>query len=85
MVGEKRLLAQAMLRDRQRAAVRPDDRVRFGRGRGRCRHVLELEGDDVDPLRKGANRIDVVVRRVDLDVGDLAGGGVVLGASVWTR
>ena len=61
-VGEKRLLAEAMLRDRQRAAVRPDDRVRSGRGRGRRRHVLELEGDDVDALREGADRVEVVVR-----------------------
>jgi hypothetical protein len=79
VLGEKRLLAQPVLRDRQRAAVGPDDRVRFGRGGGGRGHVLEFEGHDVDSLREGRDRLDIVVRRVDFDVGDLAGGRVVLG------
>ena len=68
-----------MLRDRQRSPVGPDDGVllRFRDGVGR--HVLELEGDDVDGLREGADGVHVVVRRVDLDVGDLPGRRVVIG------
>ena len=54
--ADERLLANAMLRDLQRAAVRPDDRVRLGGGGGRRRHVLEFERHDVDGARERADR-----------------------------
>ena len=41
----------------------PDDRVLLGRGRGRRRHVLELERHDVDAARELADAVEVVVRR----------------------
>ena len=84
-VGEKRLLADAVLRDVERPAVRPDDRVLFGRRRRRRRHVLELEGDDVHAARERAHGVEVVVRRVDLDVGDLSGRRVVFRARACGR
>ena len=79
MLGEKRFLLEPVLRDGQRSPVGPDDGVllRFDDGRGR--HVLELEGDDIDRLRKGADGGQVVVGCVDLEVGDLSGRGVVIG------
>ncbi len=51
----------------------------LGGGGRRRRHVLEFEGDDVNGLREAADRVQVVVRRVDLDVGNLSGRRVVLG------
>ncbi len=79
MFGEKCLLANAVLRDRKRSTVRTDDGVplRFGDGCGR--DVFELEGDDVDAAGERAHGVEVVVRRVDLFVGDLAGRRVVVG------
>ena len=67
-----------MLRDRQRSPVRSDDGMPLRLGDRGGRHVLELERDDVHRLREGAHGVHVVVRRVDLDVGDLSGGGVVI-------
>src|SRR5206468_7960503 len=78
VLGEERLLANAMLRDGERAAVRPDNRVLLGRRRRGGRYVLELERDHVDALRKGADRVDVVVRRVDLEVRHLSGRRVIV-------
>src|SRR4051812_870680 len=69
---QERLLTNAMLRNRERLSVRPHERDLFGGRRRRRRHVLELERDDVDFLGKGADRLDVVVRRDHFDVGDLA-------------
>ena len=79
MFGEKGLLANAVLRDRQGSTVRTDDGVplRFGDGCGR--DVFELERDDVDAAGERAHRVEIVVRRVDLFVGDLAGRCVVVG------
>ena len=42
-------------------------------------HVLELEGDDRHMAREFANRVEIVIRRRDFDVGDLAGRRVGLG------
>ena len=43
------------------------------------RHVLELERDDIDAARELADPIEIVVRRLHLDVRDLPGRRVVLG------
>ena len=67
-IGDKRLLADPVLRDVERAAVRTHERARLGRFGRRRRHVLELEGDDVDGAGEGADGIEIVVRRVDFDV-----------------
>ena len=62
-VGEEPLLARALLGDVQDVPARPHRRVLAGRLRGGRRHVLELEGHDVDVAREGANRVEVVERR----------------------
>src|SRR5207249_218201 len=54
------------------AAVRTHERARLGRFGRRRRHVLELEGDDVDGAGEGADGIEIVVRRVDFDVRHLS-------------
>ena len=51
--------------------------LRFGDGCGR--DVFELKGDDVDTAGERAHGVEVVVGRVDLFVGDLAGRCVVVG------
>ena len=77
MGGEERLLACALLRGVQRHAGRPYRRMLFDRVNRLDRHVLELEGDDVDLARERAQRVEVVVRGGDLDVRHLAGWRVV--------
>ena len=77
-IGQKCLLAKPVLRDLERSAARPDDRFFCRRRGGRSRHVLEFEGHDVNAARKRADRVQIVVRGVDLDVSNLAGGRVVL-------
>jgi hypothetical protein len=75
-----RLLTNPVLRDFEGTAVRSHDRVGFRRRHGRCRHVFKLKRHDVDATRKLPNAIDIVVRRDDLDVGDLASRRVVFGS-----
>ena len=66
-----------MLCDLERFSIGPHADQGFSRSNRRGRHVLELEGDDVDTLRKGAHLIEVVVGRDHLDVGNLSGGRIV--------
>ena len=72
-VGEERLLARPLLRGVQRHAGRPHRRQRFDGVDRFDRHVLELERHDVHLAGERAQRIEVLVRRRDLDVGHLAG------------
>jgi len=67
-IAQERLLTDPVLRDLERAAVRPHDRVRFGRCCRRRGHVLELERDDVDVAGKGAEGVEVLVLGHDFDV-----------------
>ncbi len=76
MLGKKRLFPQAILRDVQHAARRPDQ-CRFRRGLCGCGgHVLELECDHGHAAGELADLIEIVIRPHDLDVGHLAGGRV---------
>ena len=79
VLREERLLFESMLCDGERLAARSDRRQRFGRGRRGRRHVLELERDDVDAGGELADPVEIVVRRLHFDVGDLPGRRVVLG------
>ena len=75
-IGEKALLARALLGDVQRRTARPDRhqlRRRIGRIGG---DVLELERHHVHAAGERANRLEVVVLGADLEIGHLAGGRV---------
>jgi hypothetical protein len=74
--GQESLLANALLRGVQDRAAGPDGGAYFcGGGRG-CRNIFELECYDADLSGEGADLVEIVVGRGDLDVGDLAGGCV---------
>jgi hypothetical protein len=49
------------------------------------RHVLELEGDDVDVAGERTQRVEVFIGGGDLDIGHLPGRRIVVGEKVWTR
>ena len=76
---EEPLFADAVLRHFECGAVGAHQRFLGGRGHRRSRHILELERHHVHGPREGTHLIEVVVRRDDLDVGNLPGRRVVLG------
>ena len=61
------------------APAGPHRRVLGGGLGGGGGDVLELEGDDVHPAGELADRVEVVVGGLDFEVGNLAGGRVVVG------
>ena len=75
---EAGLLAQAVLGDVQDSPLGRTGAC-CGGGGGGGGDVFEFEGDDVDVGGEVADGVQIVVRGVDLDVGDLAGGGVFIG------
>ena len=60
-----------MLRDLERASARTHDGVLGGRGGSGYGHVFKFEGHHVDAARKGADLVQIVVGRLEFDVGDL--------------
>ena len=76
--GEEPLLPQPVLGGVEDRSRRPHGSVRGGGLGGVGGDVLELEGDDVHPAGEVADRVEVVIGGLDLAVGDLAGGGVVV-------
>src|SRR4051812_25863361 len=77
--GQEPLLAQPVLGGVEHGAGRPHGSVLRGGLGGGGGDVLELEGDHVHAAGEIAHRVEVVVGGLDLAVGDLAGGGVVVG------
>src|SRR5436305_8232857 len=77
--GQEPFLAQPVLGGVEHGAGRPHGSVLRGGLGGGGGDVLELEGDHVHPAGEIAHRVEVVVGGLHLAVGDLAGGGVVVG------
>ena len=78
VLRQEDLFADAMLRNRQSMSIRAHDRVGLGGARGGGGHVLELERHDIHALRETTDRIEIIVGRVDLEVGDLSRRRIVL-------
>ena len=79
VIAEERLLAQPVLRNVQDRAARPDGGAFGGGLRGRRRNVFELERHDIYIGGEAANGDQVVVMRLDLNIGHLPRGRVCLG------
>src|SRR5262245_46372686 len=71
VIAEEGFFAQPVLSDVQHRAAGSDGRAFGGGLRGRRRNVLELERHDVYVGGEAANGDQVVVMRLDLDVGYL--------------
>ena len=68
------LFGNTVLRDPERAGARPDRHPVSEPFQRRCRHVLELGGDDIHSRGEGVQRGAVVVGRHRLRVRNLRGG-----------
>jgi hypothetical protein len=79
VIGKKHLFARPLLGGVQRRSRRPDGGERFNRVDGIDRYVLELERHHVNAAGKRSQRVDIVIFRGDLDVGDLPCGCVLFG------
>src|SRR5579883_339940 len=78
-VLEESLLPDALLRCVQHGACGANGGAAFGCFCGIGGHVLKLERHYADVAREFPDGIEIVVRRDHLDIGDLAGGCVLIG------
>ncbi len=72
------LLAQTMLRGVQNCAGGPNQRALRGGFRGNGGYVFKFECDHVDRGGERADAVEIFVRGVNFNIGDLAGGGIAI-------
>ena len=85
VVGEKRFLAQTILRRVKNVPPRVHRNKLCGGFDRRRRNIFELERHNIDATRKNTHGIEVVIIGGGFDVGYLPGRVSLSGENVWTR
>src|ERR1700745_2120589 len=78
-LGEKRLLANWLLRRGENRSIPTNAGVAGSGLRSRRRNIFKLERNHAYRTREARHGIQIIVRRYHFDVGDLPGGSILIG------